>query len=129
MCAYFTINAGIVTQQSVQPPPPNGGARIKSDIKSFFVTFFVNLSALIIGSQRALCWKKRRTFQFNINVELFLKLGHHCANHNHISFLIDVLMDKGASRCRVPIIVVPGNLTNYQIDALSLSQGVVKGEL
>ena len=55
MCAHFTTNAGVVTQQSIQPPPPNAGALIKGNIKSFFVTFFVNLTALIIGSQLAPC--------------------------------------------------------------------------
>jgi len=32
--------------------------------------------------------------------------------------LINFLMAKGASRCRVPITVVPGNLTDEQLDAL-----------
>ena len=32
--------------------------------------------------------------------------------------LISFLMSKGAARCRVPITVVPGNLTDDQIDAL-----------
>jgi len=32
--------------------------------------------------------------------------------------LINFLMAKGAARCRVPITVVPGNLTDAQIDAL-----------
>ena len=32
--------------------------------------------------------------------------------------LISFLMAKGASKCRVPITVVPGNLTDEQIDAL-----------
>jgi len=32
--------------------------------------------------------------------------------------LITFLMAKGAARCRVPITVVPGNLTDDQIDAL-----------
>lgn len=32
--------------------------------------------------------------------------------------LITFLMAKGAARCRVPITVVPGNLTDEQIDAL-----------
>jgi nucleotide-binding universal stress UspA family protein len=32
--------------------------------------------------------------------------------------LINFLMSKGAARCRVPITVVPGNLTDDQIDAL-----------
>jgi nucleotide-binding universal stress UspA family protein len=32
--------------------------------------------------------------------------------------LITFLMAKGASRCRVPITVVPGNLTDEHLDAL-----------
>ena len=32
--------------------------------------------------------------------------------------LITFLMARGAARCRVPITVVPGNLTDDQIDAL-----------
>ena len=32
--------------------------------------------------------------------------------------LITFLMARGASRCRVPITVVPGNLTDEQLDAL-----------
>ena len=32
--------------------------------------------------------------------------------------LITFLMANGASRCRVPITVVPGNLTDEQLDAL-----------
>ena len=32
--------------------------------------------------------------------------------------LINFLMSKGAARCRVPITVVPGNLTDDPIDAL-----------
>jgi len=32
--------------------------------------------------------------------------------------LITFLMSRGASRCRVPITVVPGNLTDEQLDAL-----------
>jgi nucleotide-binding universal stress UspA family protein len=32
--------------------------------------------------------------------------------------LINFLMSRGASRCRVPITVVPGNLTDDQLDAL-----------
>ena len=32
--------------------------------------------------------------------------------------LIAFLMANGASRCRVPITVVPGNLTDEQLDAL-----------
>lgn len=32
--------------------------------------------------------------------------------------LISFLMARGASRCRVPITVVPGNLTDEQLDAL-----------
>ena len=32
--------------------------------------------------------------------------------------LINFLMTKGASRCRVPITVVPGNLSDEQLDAL-----------
>ena len=55
MCAHFTITAGVVTQQSIQPHPPNARALFNGNIKSFFVTFFVNLTALIIGSQLAPC--------------------------------------------------------------------------
>ncbi len=32
--------------------------------------------------------------------------------------LINFMMSRGASRCRVPITVVPGNLTDEQLDAL-----------
>jgi hypothetical protein len=32
--------------------------------------------------------------------------------------LITFLMARGASRCRVPITIVPGNLTDEQLDAL-----------
>jgi hypothetical protein len=32
--------------------------------------------------------------------------------------LISFLMAKGASKCRVPITIVPGNLSDEQIDAL-----------
>jgi len=32
--------------------------------------------------------------------------------------LINFIMSRGASRCRVPITVVPGNLTDEQLDAL-----------
>ena len=32
--------------------------------------------------------------------------------------LITFLMARGASQCRVPITIVPGNLTNEQLDAL-----------
>ena len=32
--------------------------------------------------------------------------------------LISFMMSRGASRCRVPITVVPGNLSDEQLDAL-----------
>jgi hypothetical protein len=32
--------------------------------------------------------------------------------------IISFLMGRGASRCRVPITVVPGNLTDAQLDTL-----------
>ena len=53
MSAHFTINAGVVTQQSIEPP--QGGAHIKGDTKLFFFTFFANPTVLIIGSKTASC--------------------------------------------------------------------------
>ena len=49
-----------------------------------------------------------------------LKLTHHCAKQGrNTGPLINFLTAKGASRCRVPITVVPINLPDEQPDALS----------
>ena len=45
MRAHITINAGVITKHSIEPSPPNGGAQIKRDNQSFFISFLANPSA------------------------------------------------------------------------------------
>jgi hypothetical protein len=48
MRAHITINADGITQPSVEPTPPDGGAHIKRDNKSFVVTLSANPTALAL---------------------------------------------------------------------------------
>lgn len=49
MRVHITINADGITKPSVEPTPPDGGAHIKRDNKSFVVTLSANPTALALS--------------------------------------------------------------------------------